>query len=57
MMKGEESHKVQQRADEMAEERLLDLLLPSSERGRRKKAKINEPLVRTSKVAEGGKVE
>ena len=32
MMKAEESHKVQQRADEMAEERLLDLLLPPSER-------------------------
>jgi len=30
MMKAEESRKVQQRADEMAEERLLDLLLPSS---------------------------
>jgi ATP-dependent HslUV protease ATP-binding subunit HslU len=29
MVKAEESHKVQQRADEMAEERLLDLLLPS----------------------------
>jgi ATP-dependent HslUV protease ATP-binding subunit HslU len=33
MMKAEESHKVQQRADEMAEERLLDLLLPSSGKG------------------------
>jgi ATP-dependent HslUV protease ATP-binding subunit HslU len=33
MMKAEESHKVQQRADEMAEERVLDLLLPSSGRG------------------------
>jgi ATP-dependent HslUV protease ATP-binding subunit HslU len=29
MVKAEESHKVQQRADEIAEERLLDLLLPS----------------------------
>jgi ATP-dependent HslUV protease ATP-binding subunit HslU len=36
MMKAEESHKVQQRADEMAEERLLDLLLPSSGRGTQK---------------------
>jgi ATP-dependent HslUV protease ATP-binding subunit HslU len=36
MMKVEESHKVQQRADEMAEERLLDLLLPSSGRGTQK---------------------
>lgn len=30
MIKAEESRKVEQRADEMAEERLLDLLLPSS---------------------------
>src|SRR5512136_509842 len=36
MMKAEESHKVQQRADEMAEERVLDLLLPSSGRGNQK---------------------
>jgi ATP-dependent HslUV protease ATP-binding subunit HslU len=36
MMKAEESHKVQQRADEMAEERLLDLLLPPSGRGTQK---------------------
>jgi len=36
MMKAEESHKVQQRADEMAEERVLDLLLPSSGRGTQK---------------------
>jgi len=36
MMKAEESHKVQQRADEMAEERLLDLLLPSPGRGLQK---------------------
>ncbi len=36
MVKAEESHKVQQRADEMAEERLLDLLLPSSGRGTQK---------------------
>ena len=33
MVKAEESHKVEQRAEEMAEERLLDLLLPSSGRG------------------------
>lgn len=33
MMKAEESHNVQQRADEIAEERLLDLLLPSSGKG------------------------
>jgi len=36
MMKAEESHKVQQRADEMAEERLLDLLLPSHGKGSQK---------------------
>jgi ATP-dependent HslUV protease ATP-binding subunit HslU len=30
MLKAEESHKVQQKAEELAEERLLDLLLPSS---------------------------
>ena len=36
MLKAEESRKVQQRADEMAEERLLDLLLPSPARGTQK---------------------
>jgi ATP-dependent HslUV protease ATP-binding subunit HslU len=36
MMKAEESHKIRQRAEEMAEERLLDLLLPSSGRGTQK---------------------
>ena len=36
MMKAEESHKIQQRADEMAEERLLDLLLPPSGKGTQK---------------------
>jgi ATP-dependent HslUV protease ATP-binding subunit HslU len=38
LMKAEESHKVQQRADEMAEERLLDLLLPSSGKGTQKES-------------------
>ncbi|NWG04693.1 MAG: ATP-dependent protease ATPase subunit HslU [Syntrophaceae bacterium] len=33
MVKAEESHKVQQRAEEMAEERLLDLLLPRPAKG------------------------
>ncbi len=33
MLKAEESRKVQQRAEEMAEERLLDLLLPHSGKG------------------------
>jgi ATP-dependent HslUV protease ATP-binding subunit HslU len=36
MMKAEESRKVQQRADEMAEEKLLDLLLPSPGKGPQK---------------------
>jgi len=36
MMKAEESRKVQQRADEMAEERLLDLLLPPSRKAPQK---------------------
>jgi ATP-dependent HslUV protease ATP-binding subunit HslU len=42
MMKAEESHKVQQRADEMAEERLLDLLLPSSGKGTQKESEDQE---------------
>jgi ATP-dependent HslUV protease ATP-binding subunit HslU len=36
MLKAEESRKVQQRAEEMAEERLLDLLLPHSGKGSQK---------------------
>jgi len=36
MLKAEESHKVQQRAEEMAEEKLLGLLLPSPGRGTQK---------------------
>ena len=36
MMKTEESQKVRQRAEEIAEERLMDLLLPSSGRGTQK---------------------
>ena len=36
LMKAEESRKVQQRADEVAEERLLDLLLPSPSKGTQK---------------------
>jgi ATP-dependent HslUV protease ATP-binding subunit HslU len=36
MMKAEESQKVRQRAEEIAEERLMDLLLPSSGRGTQK---------------------
>jgi ATP-dependent HslUV protease ATP-binding subunit HslU len=36
MVKAEESRKVQQKAEEMAEERLLDLLLPPSGKGLRK---------------------
>ena len=36
MVKAEESNKVQQKAEEMAEERLLDLLLPPSGKGSQK---------------------
>jgi ATP-dependent HslUV protease ATP-binding subunit HslU len=43
MMKSEESHKVQQRADEMAEERLLDLLLPPSGKGTQKEGEDQRP--------------
>ena len=42
MMKAEESRKVQQRADEMAEERLLDLLLPPSRKGPQKEGEDQE---------------
>src|SRR5512136_1059469 len=42
MMKAEESRKVQQRADETAEERLLDLLLPSSGKGTQKEGEDRE---------------
>ena len=38
MLKAEESRKVQQKAEEMAEERLLDLLLPSPGKGPHKEA-------------------
>jgi ATP-dependent HslUV protease ATP-binding subunit HslU len=38
MLKAEESRKVQQKAEEMAEERLLDLLLPSPAKGPHKEA-------------------
>ncbi len=43
MMKSEESHKVQQRADEIAEERLLDLLLPPSGKGAPKEDEDQRP--------------
>ena len=36
MLKAEESQKVQKKAEELAEERLLDLLLPTSGKGARK---------------------
>ncbi len=39
MVKAEESNKVQKRAEELAEERLLDLLLPHSGRGAHKEPK------------------
>jgi len=38
MVKAEETRKVQQKAEEMAEERLLDLLLPTSRKGGSKEA-------------------
>ena len=43
MMKAEESHKVQQRADEIAEERVLDLLLPSQGKGAQKEGEDQRP--------------
>ncbi len=43
MMKSEESRKVQQRADEMAEERILDLLLPSPGKGTPKEGEDQRP--------------
>ncbi len=43
MMKSEESRKVQQRADEVAEERLLDLLLPSPGKGAPKEGEDQRP--------------
>lgn len=42
MIKAEESRKVQKRAEEMAEERLLDLLLPHSSRGAQKEGEDRE---------------
>ena len=42
MVKAEESRKVQKRAEELAEERLLDLLLPHSGRGPHKEPKEGE---------------
>jgi ATP-dependent HslUV protease ATP-binding subunit HslU len=42
MVKAEESSKVQKRAEELAEERLLDLLLPQSGRGPHKEPKEGE---------------
>lgn len=45
MMKAEESRKVQQRANEMAEERLLDLLLPSPGKGAQKEGE-DQPATR-----------
>jgi ATP-dependent HslUV protease ATP-binding subunit HslU len=57
MMKAEESHKVQQRAEEVAEERLLDLLLPSSGRGAQKEGE-DQPATREKlrKLLKAGKL-
>jgi ATP-dependent HslUV protease ATP-binding subunit HslU len=43
LMKAEESRKVQQRADEVAEERVLDLLLPSPGKGAQKEGDDQRP--------------
>jgi ATP-dependent HslUV protease ATP-binding subunit HslU len=57
MIKAEESHKVQQRADEIAEERLLDLLLPSSGKGPQKEGE-DQPATREKlrKLLKAGKL-
>jgi ATP-dependent HslUV protease ATP-binding subunit HslU len=43
MLKEEESKKVQKRAEEMAEERLLDLLLPPAGKGQHKEGEDQQP--------------
>jgi ATP-dependent HslUV protease ATP-binding subunit HslU len=57
MMKAEESRKVQQRANEMAEERLLDLLLPSPGKGAQKEGE-DQPATREKlrKMLKAGKL-
>jgi ATP-dependent HslUV protease ATP-binding subunit HslU len=50
MVKAEESHKVEQKAGEMAEERLLDLLLPSSGRGAHKEKEGDDPQATREKL-------
>jgi ATP-dependent HslUV protease ATP-binding subunit HslU len=57
MMKAEESRKVQQRADEMAEERLLDLLLPSPRKGTQKEGEDQQATrEKLRKLLKGGKL-
>jgi ATP-dependent HslUV protease ATP-binding subunit HslU len=57
MIKFEESHKVQERANEMAEEKLLDLLLPSSGKGAQKEGE-DQPATREKlrKMLKAGKL-
>jgi ATP-dependent HslUV protease ATP-binding subunit HslU len=57
MLKSEESRKVQQKAEEMAEERLLDLLLPSSGKGPQKEAEDQRATrEKLRKLLKGGKL-
>ena len=57
MLKAEESRKVQQKAEEMAEERLLDLLLPSSGKGPQKEAEDQKATrEKLRKLLKGGKL-
>ena len=58
MLKAEESKNVQQRAEEMAEERLLDLLLPSSGKGANKdKESHPETREKLRKLLRAGKLD
>lgn len=57
MVKEEESKKVQQKAEEMAEERLLDMLLPSSGKGsHRSGEETRETREKLRKMLRGGKL-
>ncbi len=57
MLKAEESKKVQLKADELAEERLLDLLLPSAGRGPQKEGEDQRPTrEKLRKLLKGGKL-
>ena len=57
MLKAEESQKVQKKAEELAEERLLDLLLPSSGKGARKEGEdLQETREKLRKMLRTGKL-